>query len=327
MVYPDHYERVLQWLNLVNLKLDTGLSASCIMETNLNFYYRSLLFATIVPLVVLGALKVTHAFSIDAAAKGDLESMALFIALVVYLPVSSISFQTFACGKLDNGIEYLIADYSLTCSTHLHKLFEVYAGCCIVVYPFGIPAALSCWLWYNRHKLEETENVSMRRLLAPYVPWCYFFEIIEFVRRIVLTILAVLLEQGTASHVTLEVIFSFVFFGISEKLAPFRSRWDEWLYRCGACVVFGTMLLTLLLKVDVSDEESKSQEMFAWLLTIVNVVMVVILFGQSLLEVCKEIRLQHVVGPKPGLGEIMLVLNYQQRGQEKRVQLFPKKEA
>lgn len=307
VVYPDVYERFLSVLNLVNMNLGIILSVSCVVETN---FYSRLIFATMGPLVVLGALAATYTVSRSRnqhspagmqAAKHKHLSIALFIMLVVYSSVSFNIFQTFFCETLDDGTDYLRADYSLTCSEDLHTAMKVYAGLMIFVYPIGIPAVFAWWLISNRNDLLKVEvgptaNVlagansldhlqSMRGLWGPYKPHRYYFEVVECGRRIVLTGLAVFINPGSASHVALEVVFGAIFIGVSDKLSPFVDPVDEWLYRSGAWVVFLSMFLALLLKVDYSEDDNHSQEVFAKVLIAAHVGMVFMVVVQGVLSV------------------------------------------
>ncbi|CAM9404595.1 unnamed protein product, partial [Ectocarpus sp. 12 AP-2014] len=161
VVYPNIYESFLAVLNVVNFDLGFLLSVSCIVDIN---FYGRLFFTTIGPLVVFGALTATYAVSRSRnqhspagmqAAKSEHLSIALFISFVIYSSVSFNIFQTFACETLDDGLTYLRADYSLTCSTGVHTAMMVYAGLMILVYPVGIPAVYSWWLLSNRHDLVE----------------------------------------------------------------------------------------------------------------------------------------------------------------------------
>ncbi|CAM9131339.1 unnamed protein product, partial [Hapterophycus canaliculatus] len=121
----------------------------------------------------------------------------------------------------------------------------------------------------------------MRDLWSPYQPRRYYFEVVECGRRIALTGLAVFLFPGTAAQVALEVVLAAVFIGVSEKLSPFADPLDAWLYRCGTWVVFFTMYLGLLLKVDASDDDSQSQVVFAKLLIAAHVCMIVMVVVQA----------------------------------------------
>ena len=54
--------------------------------------------------------------------------------LQVFTSTSTLVFKTFACDhEIIDGKKYLREDYSLSCETRLHMLFEVYAGCMILV--------------------------------------------------------------------------------------------------------------------------------------------------------------------------------------------------
>lgn len=150
----------------------------------------------------------------------------------------------------------------------------------IFVYPIGIPAVFAWWLVSNRRDLVKVgsgdnnpgsnELQPMRDLWEPYKPSRYYYEVVECGRRIVLTGLGVFLFPGSAAQVALEVVFAAVFIAISEMFSPFAQPMDMWLYRTGMWVVFLSMYLALLLKVDASDEDSQSQAVFAKLLIAAN---------------------------------------------------------
>ncbi|CAM9161301.1 unnamed protein product [Ectocarpus sp. 13 AM-2016] len=298
VVYPEVYERFLSTLNLLNLNLGFILSVSCIMDTN---FYGRVLFVTIGPLVVLGVLSATYAVARSRnrhspegmqAAKHKHLSIALFFLFVIYSSVSFTIFQTFVCETLDNGVTYVRADYSLTCSTGVHTTMTVYASLMIFVYPIGIPAAFAWWLFSNRHDLVKVGDVGsspealehlqpMQNLWAPYKPNRYFFVLVECGRRIALTGLAVFLLPGSAAQIAIEVVFAALFMGVSDTLSPFVDPLDAWLYRCGTWVIFFSMYLALLLKVDASDEDSQSQVVFAKVLIAANVALVVMVVAQA----------------------------------------------
>lgn len=302
VVYPEVWEKFLSMLNLVNFELGLIPSISCAM--NVNFYGR-LLFATIAPVAMLGALALTYTVAKSRnkhsreglkAVRGKHLSVALFVLFFVYSSASFTVFQTFMCEELDDGVRYLRADYSLTCSTNAHKAWEAYAGVMIFVYPVGIPALFSWWLVSNRRDLVKVGSADssssdqvqpMRSLWGPYKPRRYYYEVVECGRRIVLTGLGVFLLPGSAAQVALEVVFAALFIAISEMLSPFVDPVDAWLYRSGMWVVFLSMYLALMLKVELSDEESQSQEIFAKLLIAANAALVLAVVVQAVVSVRK----------------------------------------
>lgn len=306
--YPDVYERFLSALNDVNFNV--GFFFLCVLDTN---FYGRLVFATLVPLAVLGGLAVTQTLSrrnnrhsqsgMQTATHKHL-SIALFIMFAVYCSVSFTVFQTFVCEILDDGTKYLRVDNSLTCTTSTHTAMEVYAGLIVVVYPLGIPAVFAWWLIANRHELKERGGTSptpgilepMKDLWEPYKPKRYYYEVVECGRQIVLTGLAVFMYPGSAAQVAIEVAFAAGFLVVFEVLAPFVYPVDAWLYRSGALVVFFSMYLALLLKVDASDENNQRQETFASLLVAAHVGMVLmVLININSMCTVRKIRFGRMV--------------------------------
>lgn len=49
---------------------------------------------------------------------------------------------------------------------------------------------------------------------------------------------------------------------IAEALSPYEFRWDCWVSRAGHVIMYVSMYVTLLLKVDVSGERASSQRVF-----------------------------------------------------------------
>lgn len=305
VVYPDIYESFLAVLNVVNFDLGFLLSVSCIVDIN---FYGRLFFTTVGPLVVFGGLAATYAVSRSRnrhspagmqAAKSKHLSIALFISFVVYSSVSFNIFQTFVCETLDDGVTYLRADYSLTCSTGVHTAMMAYAGLMILVYPVGIPTVYSWWLLSNRHDLVKVGTPGnclggaprldhlqpMRDLWSSYKPRRYYFEVLECGRRIALTGLAAFLLPDSAAQVAIEVVLAAIFMAVSDVLSPFADPFDGWLYRTGAWIIFFSMYLALLLKVDASDEDSQSQAAFAKVLIAAHVCMVLVVLVQAVLSV------------------------------------------
>lgn len=295
--YPQLYQDFLSVLDLVNLNLGFILSFSCVVDTN---FYLRLLFATISPLAILVALSATYAISRKRnrhspsgiqASKHKHLSIALFLVYVVYSSVSYTIFQTFVCDTLDNGVTYLRADYSLTCSTATHKAMKVYAGLMMLVYPLGVPAVFAWWLFSCRHDIVNVDRTGapttgsagldhlqpMKDLWGPFKPNLYHFEVVECGRRIALTGLAAFIYPGSAAQVAVEVVLAALF----EWLAPFADTLDAWLYRSGTWVISFSMYLALLLKVDASDEDSQSQESFSKVLIAANVAIFLMIFVQS----------------------------------------------
>ena len=302
--YPPAYETFLAALSVVNLNLGSILSLSCVVETN---FYARLVMVTIAPMAVLGALAITyrvaivrngHSIHAMRVARNKHLSVGLFLLFVMYSSVSHTIFQTFVCDPLDSGVTYLRADYDLVCWNTTHYNFMTYAGIMVLVYPVGIPAVFAWMLFINRDDIKsiaETTNGSrvpqeseaIKDLWAPYKPSRYYYEVIECGRRIALTGLVVFIYPGSTAQVAIEALLAFVFSSLSEIISPFAEPLDAWLYRSGTWVIFLSMYLALLLKVDAADEDSHSQDVFAGLLIAAHGGMVLVVIANALMSALK----------------------------------------
>lgn len=295
-MYPDQYEAFLAKLSVINLDIGRILSTSCIITTN---FYASLLIATIGPLVVLSVLFGTlfvagKCQSTVVATGGSMlndkrSSFGLLVLFFVYSSVSFTIFQTFVCDELDNGMSYLRADYSLLCTSDEHAAYTLYAGVMVCVYPVGIPALFAWWLAGNRQDLrkpgrEELAHLqSSRHLWEAYSPSCYYFEVVECFRRIVLTGAAVFVLPNSAEQIAILFLLAVVFTFVSESLSPFARKADMWLYRWGNAIILASMYAALLLKTELTDKDTSTSTVMAAVLISANVFLLVTVVVQAAL--------------------------------------------
>jgi len=151
------------------------------------------------------------------------------------------------------------------------------------VYPLGIPVFFAILLFRNRQFLEnatlrtyngESIQQSTSSLWKPYKPSIFYYEIVECARRLVLAGIVVFIYPDTAAQITVTLAMAFIFALMSERLNPYESKWDGWVARIGHVMVVLTMFVALLTKVDVSDEGTQSQDMFAGILVTAHIAMI-----------------------------------------------------
>ena len=263
-------------------------------------FYDRLLLATLAPIAVLGLLVVTYVIAKIRNRASELAvrrvqhkhlSAALFVAFFVYSSVSYTVFQTFVCDRMDDGEEYLRAAYDLTCTTDRHKKFRLYAKFMVCIYPVGIPAVFTFWLARNRKDLVKPGRDDMLHLQpasdiwAAYKPSRYYYEVVECARRITLTGIAVFVLPNSPAQIAVVLLLAVVFLFVSESMSPFEKGVDMGLYRWGNGIILASMYVALLLKVDVSNEESGTLSAFAGVLIAANVCMILTVMVQSALLV------------------------------------------
>ncbi|CAM9867127.1 unnamed protein product, partial [Laminaria digitata] len=295
VTYPGVYQAFLSGVNIINIDLGFVLSAGCLWS-DIDFHDR-LLAGTIWPLVVLGLLAVTYAIALRRnSVSGDLVrekirnkhlSAVLLLLFLVYSSVSSTVFSMFACDSLDDGKEYLRADYRILCTDAKHKTLQVYAAIMIAVYPVGIPLLFAVLLYRHRDVLSDpaADNTTARSidsLWAPYRPNRSYYEIIECGRRIMLTGVVVFIFPNDTAQIAITIIASFFFFAVSEVLSPYKNASDEWLSRSGHVLIFFSMFNILLLRVDVSQESSESQQVLAGVFVAGHVAMIAAVVAEAI---------------------------------------------
>lgn len=187
----------------------------------------------------------------------------------------------FACDDLEDGKRYLRADYRIECNSARHEAFEIYAAFMILVYPVGIPLFYAVLLFIHsdvlRNDSAREENILVRPtadLWDAYKPDRFYFEVVECSRRLLLAGIAVFIYPGTAAQVAITLMIAVFYLALFEALSPYESKWDVWLARTGHVVVFTSMFLALLLKVDVSTEDVGSQKVFEVILVTTHACMV-----------------------------------------------------
>eukprot|EP00953_Heterococcus_sp_UTEX-ZZ885_P019923 11128-Heterococcus_DN1.PRE.3 len=317
---PNIYRTFLSWADVLNLNVGWLLSLGCLVQVD---FYQRLLITTLGPFVAALALAGTYfivirrntvqvvtAFSSQrmvvpvrtaklekALAKHYLVGLA--VTFLIYSTVSTAVFQTFACDNVDAKVQksYLRADYSIECGTTKHNLFKVYAGIMVIVYPLGIPALYSYLLWRNKYKLSSKNDASVRMLdrhrdvsLRPtrflwksYRPRMYYWEVVECVRRLLLTGAVVFIAPGTTAQAAVACILAVSSAFVALYSQPHADVLDSRIYTVGAMIIFLSMFLSLALKADVSRETIDDREAFGVVLVLLNVVLAVAALVQMVL--------------------------------------------
>ncbi|CAM9190523.1 unnamed protein product, partial [Laminaria digitata] len=301
-VYPELYKAFIAKLNPINLDLDFAFSYSCLVN---NDFYDHLLFATITPLLVLVILAGSYLIGKkrNSSSESDMrevrhkhQAAVLYIALLIYSPVSYKIFQTFGCDELDDGSTYLRADYSLSCLTRRHNWYEAYALVMIGVYPVGVAVAFAGLLFWHRRDLVKPDRITVVRLKpldnvwGAYKPSRYYYEVVECGRRIALTAIAAFVLPNSVAQISLALLFAVVSVFASETLSPFQKGIDMGLYRWGNGIVVASMYVAFLGKIDVGEDTTDALLTFSGVLILANVFMVVAVLVQTALLVKQVLR-------------------------------------
>eukprot|EP00903_Cladosiphon_okamuranus_P009052 g8654.t1 len=221
---------------------------------------------------------------------------------LVYSTVSTIVFQTFACDTLDElDKSFLRADYSLVCDTDEHNKYKIYAGVMILVYPIGIPLLYAWQLFKHRHRIYPKQalrdGVSPERRLGDkkiahtvvlweaYRPCRYYYEVIECARRLLLTGCLVFILPNSAGQAGVACVLAVVTVCVFINLRPFYDNNDDRLYVLGCAIIFLSMFVSLVPKVEIAEGDHQSQTVVSWLLIALGVTLWVMAIVQCFWEV------------------------------------------
>jgi hypothetical protein len=245
----------------------------------------------------------------------------LVMTFLIYATVSTTVFQTFACDNTKGlGGNYLRADYSIQCDTTTHTLYRLYAAVMILVYPLGTPAAYGYLLWTHRHQLrnlpvtdtnttatdttngvddddveaseslvEDSKNddnadlQSIGFLWQAYRPQMFYWELIECLRRLLLTGAIVFIYPNTTTQAAVACLLALVSMAVVAAYSPHKEATDKRVYITGSAIIFLSMFLALLIKANVNEADTRSQKAYSALLVLLNVAIVVIALAQMFL--------------------------------------------
>jgi len=126
----------------------------------------------------------------------------------------------------------------------------------LLLYPVGILTLYTKILFNNRELIkrtveereDDTELMAKGFLFENYKPECWWFEIAETIRRLLLTSVLGLIEPGTDSQLATGIVISFFGFGLSCTFHPYSEKRDNWLSILSAIQIFVIMLIALVLK-------------------------------------------------------------------------------
>jgi hypothetical protein len=314
LLLPNIYRKFLSWTDVFNLNLGWLLSLGCLAKIDFYqkllimtlgpFVLAAALAATYATVrynnTVQAVVNYTSQRTVVPARTSRLEKALakhylVFLAMTFFLysTVSTTVFQTFACDTIDDSAttktSYLRADYSILCGTAKHSAYKVYAAFMVIIYPLGIPALYAWLLWSNRLKLSSNNDASIRMLTRhkdvslrstrflwkSYTARMYYWEVVKCMRRLLLTGAIVFIAPGTSAQAAIACVFAMLSMAIALYCQPHADTLDGRIYTVGTVIIFLSMFLSLEMKANVSNETQYSQNVFAVVLVILNVVMAI----------------------------------------------------
>ena len=297
--WPKDFTGLMKFLELASADLMALLGeTACQLQTG--FLSKFNLHMALIP-SLLGTATAAYAMASCRApysskftresARTQCFNIVSFFMFTAYIGVSTRIFRLFRCREI-MSVWYLVEDMSVTCFESSWNNAAGLAYVCIVLFVVGIPLVQFLALCWNRKYLDESQclDVKARRrhmqvkrkfgsIFDAYTPQYYYFDLIDLLRRLLLSGgLAIAGSNQAVAQLLLGILVSALWLFSVLYLRPYKSTWDTLLSSVLAFVVVLTLACGMALKlyqftVDGSDEYQQS--LFGVVLTTTVVITIV----------------------------------------------------
>ena len=170
----------------------------------------------------------------------------LWTTLLTYSLVSSVAFSAFDCESFDYDLSFLRADRAVACYDTAGKITPEYGAIQdwailgMVLYPFGVPFVYLLLLWHAREAITTgagrtrrgTVAHALRLLWGDYKPNCWYWEVAELARKVVLVGFFALIQPGSTLQLSAAVAFCVCFLMLQLVVQPFKLALDNLVASC-----------------------------------------------------------------------------------------------
>ena len=178
-------------------------------------------------------------------------AVVLIFAVTPY--VSSIVFSTFSCRAFDGEpgetLKWLSDDYSVFCYGDGYYMLQVAAGFFIFLWPVGVPLLFGGLVFAARGQWEGSAELSraVRFLHAEYRDECFYWEVLELARKLLLTGFVLLIpQQFEVLRVVLAILIQVVHGVMLQAVQPYKVQTTMFFAVAVSVVLQCTLLLALL---------------------------------------------------------------------------------
>jgi hypothetical protein len=178
-----------------------------------------------------------------------LVQVLLSIVFLLYPGICAKLFRLFKCTDY-SGTFYLDADLTVRCFEGKHAEYTRYGIVGMLVYAFGIPLGLFTVLFWQRRAIhtdiQQTNTAMVARwgqIYAGYNADVYYFEIIEMMRKMILTGALALIEPGSLLQIFLGILICAAYVVILIHASPFRVGMDNILAESTGAQLFATLMI------------------------------------------------------------------------------------
>ncbi|XP_068696481.1 uncharacterized protein [Montipora foliosa] len=339
--WPVALLTVVQYANVVQLNLLQIIPLQCFFDNvTINAYTRFLIAVGSNTTVLFLAVfiyqlrKRVHCRNTALSENQLAESIACIktqtyrvVCLVIFITypwtcdaifqLLSPSCQPICSSEGNSSCQYFLrADFTVQCFTTKYNKYmtAVYLLLAVVT---ALPGIIFFLLWKYHHKRIHPEegaqiykgreiSLGLSFLYENYAPNCWFWEIIELLRKVWLTSVLSLMGAETRSHLGAAAIASGIYCILVAYYKPISDNLEHWLQLISLLAIFVTMNIGMLLKIPneetySSDVTGRDSSFLTVVLVTVNVTVIGIMLVQymsTLITAIKRLRSHPQCGPE-----------------------------
>jgi hypothetical protein len=253
------------------------------------------------------------------------------IVFILYPSICSKIFLVFKCVTYGTK-SYLSKDPSVECDTDEHNSYKAWASVFALAYVVGIPAILLASL-YSAHKTiksnpaHPTTYARYKGLYAQYEPNYWWFELVQMMRKMLLTGGLLIMSSGTTQIlVGVLVCLAYLLFFVNTN--PFIQDDEDKLEQVAAVQLFVSLLLGLVINLRAEVKAASNEVLppnpeLDHLLTAMNTIVIVL----GVLTILKSLQfLRTALKEKKKHKKQLKKLKGEQKAAEKQEKLAKKEE-
>jgi len=186
------------------------------------------------------------------------------IVFILYPSICSKIFLVWKCDSIGTK-RYLSKDLEVECDTEKHNAYQWWAVVFFCIYVVGIPAVLMFNLWFARKTIinnpaDPIVYAKYKGLYAQYEPRYWWFELVQMLRKMLLTGGLLLINQGS-TQILVGVIVCLAYMMFFVNTAPFIHDDEDALEQVASVQLFVSLLLGLVISLRAEVKAASNQVM------------------------------------------------------------------
>jgi len=266
-------------LSVGSLQLNTPLACFGLG----GYFIRLISWMTLAPIVsilicvgLFISLKVKRALTCDAF--GERAVFMLVRLLFLFYPIiTSIAFEAFACYIFNDPREpevqkWLITDVKIDCTAEEYDSVTLVATLAVIIYPIGFMCLIAVLLLCcratilfpkERRKTKPWLAKGLSFLYREYRPECYYWEVMEMLRRFLLVGYAIVVQPGSIFQLGFAIAVSLVFLFAQLRTRPYLVPTDEFLASVSSLMMVVGFTVCIIFQYDSLVEAQQQAGMLS----------------------------------------------------------------